>query len=542
MSVIEKPQAQEGPLPPIPPSVEPPPRELSPLRVAILIAVLLAAGLGAWRLIADETTATAKSDANPVYAPYVDVTQTPTYPFQLPSANPVSSVYLGFIVSDRTDPCRPSWGDYYTLPQAEQALDLDARTTQLRNQGGSAMVSFGGRDNSELAVGCRSAARLVAAYTAPIERYGAAAIDLDLEGETLADSSANARRATAIATVQRRMAARHKPLRVWLTLPVSSQGLTAEGLAAVRSMLSAHVALAGVNAMAMDFGPGEGAEDDMVGTVERALDATHEQVQSLWRAAGLKSGAAAAWGSLGVTVMLGVSDIPGQRFTTADAHKIAAFASRRGIPRVSAWSLNRDSECGGAFPRVGVVSSTCSGVRQSPLEFTRIFSHLSGTKTARRRGPATSAATRSSAAPRTDDPAKSPYPIWRPTAPYVTGFKVVWQGRIYQANWWNQATPPGVAPGSPNDPWQQIGPVPPGSHAPKPVLLASGGYTAWSSSAVYHQGQRVSFNGLPYEARWYTHGEQPIAELPDEPGSPWKPLFTYPGEPRGAAGEGGPSR
>ena len=83
-----------------------------------------------------------------------------------------------------------------------------------------------------------------------------------------------------------------------------------------------------------------------------------------------------------------------------------------------------------------------------------------------------------------------------------------------------------------------IGPVPAGSHAPKLVLLTSSAPPAWSASAVYHQGEKVSFAGLPYEARWYTHGEQPREELPSSPSAPWEPLFKYPGEPSDSGSEG----
>jgi chitinase len=522
---------RKKPRDPIPPSVEPPPRELSPLRVLILILALAALVFGGWKLFDRETPATAaKSDAIPVYAPYVDVTLTPTYPFQLPSANPVSSVYLAFIVSDSSEPCTPSWGDYYTLDQAGKGLDLDARTAQLRDQGGSLMISFGGRDNGELAVGCTSPAELRDAYLAPVVRYHAAAIDLDLEGATLSDRAANARRAKAIAAVQKQLAGDDKPLAVWVTLPVSAAGLTAEGEAAVRSLLNAGVKLAGVNAMAMDFGTDEAAED-MLGTVEASLTATHAQVQSLWRAAGLESGAAAAWGHVGATVMIGVNDITDERFTTRDARALAAFIDKVGIPRVSVWSLNRDSQCGGAFARTGILSNTCSGVVQKPLQFTQTFSELRGTKTARRE----------TAAPRVpaeatkvkhDDPAKSPYPIWRASAAYEAGYKIVWQGQIYQASWWNQGTPPGsAAANSPNGPWQPIGPVPAGSQAPELMMRVEGSFPHWSPTAVYHQGDRVDFDDLPYQARWYTKGEQPISSLPADPSAPWEPLFNYPGEP-----------
>jgi chitinase len=506
----------------------PPKPELSRVRVGLLALVLAGLCVGAWQLATRSTPAAeAKSNAVPVYAPYVDVTQTPMYPFQLPSANPVSSVYLAFVVSSRTQPCAPSWGDYYSLDQAEQTLDLDARAAQLRKEGGSVMISYGGRDNTELAVGCTNAAKLVAAYRAPLERYHASTIDLDLEGATLGDAAANARRAAAIATLQKQFAARHTALRVWLTLPVSRSGLTADGIAAVRSMLAAHVTLAGVNAMAMDYGLDEHASGAMLRLVEASLTATQAQVLSLWRSAGLAGSQAAAWGHVGATVMLGVNESPDEQFTTDDAQSLAHFVSSHGIPRVSAWSLNRDAACGGAFAQTGIVSNTCSGVLQKPLQFTKIFGNLRGTRIA---NAETAAAPTQAATGPVDDPATSPYPIWRSTAAYGTGYKVVWQHEIYQASWWTQGTAPDAGASS-SGPWQPIGPVPAGSHAPRLELLVHGAFPQWSPTAVYRQGDRVTYEGLPYQARWYTEGDQPLANLPADPGAPWQPLFKAPGEP-----------
>ena len=225
------PRGGTGPAP-----LEPLPPEISLVRVALLLIVLAGLAFGVWRLISDGTSAAeARSDAVPVYEPYVDVTQTPIYPFQLPSANPVAGVYLAFIVSDPSRPCTPSWGAYYTLEQAEQSLDLDARTAQLRNQGGSVMVSYGGRDNSELASGCTDPSKLLQAYMAPIDRYHATADRPRPRGRRPSPTrrlTRDARRQSWRS--QRQMAARHAPLAVWMTLPVSHAGLTTEGIAAVR--------------------------------------------------------------------------------------------------------------------------------------------------------------------------------------------------------------------------------------------------------------------------------------------------------------------
>ena len=73
--------------------------------------------------------------------------------------------------------------------------------------------------------------------------------------------------------------------------------------------------------------------------------------------------------------------------------------------------------------------------------------------------------------------------------------------------------------------------MPPGSKAPTLVKTDTGSHPEWSPSTVYHEGDKVTFKDLPYRARWYTQGEQPLAELPANPSAPWEPLFKYPGEP-----------
>jgi chitinase len=168
-------------------------------------------------------------------------------------------------------------------------------------------------------------------------------------------------------------------------------------------------------------------------------------------------------------------------------------------------------------------------VRQSTLELTHIFSHLRGTTIAR--NPAITGQPVPVQTSSGNDQATSPYPIWQSAAAYVTGYKVVWNGQIYQAGYWTQGTPPDSATSSAANPWQLIGPVPAGSHAPKAILLNKQAHPAWSPTTVYRQGDIVEFGGLPFEARYYTRGSQPLKTLPANPNSPWEPLFTYPGEP-----------
>jgi chitinase len=49
-------------------------------------------------------------------------------------------------------------------------------------------------------------------------------------------------------------------------------------------------------------------------------------------------------------------------------------------------------------------------------------------------------------------------------------------------------------------------------------------YAAWNSATAYTGGQRVTHNGINYEARWWTQGNDPAAN--SGPDGPWKSLGT----------------
>jgi chitinase len=506
----------------------PPPPRLSLLRVLLALVVLAGvAGSAAYAISRQPTRAAAISP--PRFAPYVDVTLTPTYAFQSPAANPVQRVVLGFVVAAPGQPCAPSWGGYYTPAAAESALDLDQRVRQVEAQGGLPAISFGGEANTELAVGCTSASMLAAAYQDVLARYHATDADFDIEGAALGDAAANARRAVAIATVQRRMAASGSPLRVWLTLPVTPRGLTSESVAAVRAVLAAHVAIDGVNVLAMDFTPTASVRHHMLAAVESAASRTHSQLEALFAQVRLPSASTSVWAHLGVTVMIGRNDTAGEVFSLADARGLAAFVTAHGIAQVSMWSLNRDAECGSVFAQVGTLSNTCSGVTQGPLAFSNVFRNLRGTVTARSEPAAPVLAPTSTAA---DNPASSPYPVWRSDAAYPGGYKVVWHHAVYEALWFSTGVAPDTpAQGPASSPWLLLGPVLAGEHPPSPALLDRSGHPAWSPSAVYRAGARVLYQGLPFQAKWYSQGAVPDTGLPASQQSPWLPLFTFPGEP-----------
>jgi len=493
---------------------------LSFLRILAAIAVVGGLSVAAFALVRGVVTGVARAEGpGPWYAPYVDATLTPTYPFESKTSNPSNDVVLGFVVAGRDGNCVPTWGTYYDLDGAGRVLDLDRRIDRLRNRGGDVMISFGGAANDELALHCTET-RLRSAYESVVRRYRATTLDFDIEGAAFADADANARRAAAVKALQRSAAARHRRLAVWLTLPVSPTGLSSEGVATIDAMLRARVSLAGVNLLTMDFGSSRAAGVDIVAATDQALLAASRQLDGAYRRAGLLLGPGALWHRLGMTPMIGQNDTPTDRVTVADAQRLLTLARKRHLGRVSIWSLNRDTQCGAQLDS-GIVSNLCSGVRQAPLAFTSVFSRLPGRATT----------VHEEAAPvplRTqppDDPAHSPYPIWSDTKVYTAGAKVTWHHNVYQAKWWSRANVPDAPVVHEWDtPWRFLGPVLPGDHPVVAPKLRPGTYPRWRRTTVYVKGDQVEWRGVGYEAKWWNHGEPPDTAGTDEYNSPWEAL------------------
>jgi chitinase len=206
-----------------------------------------------------------------------------------------------------------------------------------------------------------------------ITKYGLNILDFDIEGAGLADHSAAKRRAAAIARLQ---AARppDTPMKVWLTLPVSTDGLTPDGEASVSIMLEAGVELAGVNIMIMNFGPVAPGQTMLAAGIS-AAEATHRTLAALFEKAGQPLDAAALWNRIGLTPMIGTNDVKGQVFTLADARGLNSFALGRGVGRISMWSLNRDTGCNSPSreQRADGAANNCSGVPQEPGMFANVL-------------------------------------------------------------------------------------------------------------------------------------------------------------------------
>ena len=335
---------------------------------ALAVAVILACVIAFWSWRSALVT-----DSKPTwFAGYVDVTVSPEHDFENGSTSGTTDVVLAFLVASAQDSCVASWGALYSVEEAESALGLDARISQLRSHGGSVSISLGGAREGELATSCRDEAQLRKAYTDVVERYDPAVVDFDLEGADLLDQVGGERRAKAVAALQEDRRAAGKKLSVWLTLPASPRGLTDAGIAAVEQMLDAGVQLAGVNIMTMNYGASRESSQGMLEAAIAAAGATHDQLSIVYQRTGTNLSSEQIWKKLGLTPMIGRNDQPGEVFSLDDARELKDYAVEFGIQRLSMWSLNRDTSCPEG-EHAETASFICSGVDQGTARFAELF-------------------------------------------------------------------------------------------------------------------------------------------------------------------------
>jgi cellulose synthase/poly-beta-1,6-N-acetylglucosamine synthase-like glycosyltransferase len=536
-------EPEHAPLKPVQPAAAPvldkaPRRRLSLFRLFVALVVLGGAGYGGYIAAQNRLAATVITKQT-WFAPYVDATLTPTFQFQNPSSDAARQTVLGFVVSSPGAGCTPSWGAAYTLSKANSMLAMSSRIAQVEQDGAEPIVSFGGQAHTSLDVGCTSVPALTAAYQSVISGYHLTAIDLDIEGAALNDFGAEERRATAISELE----AENHHLSVWLTLPVEPDGLQDNALSVIVSMMQNRVSIAGINLMTMDFSQAPAAGSTMLQPVENALNAVHKQLTSLYPRYGIKLKSQQIWQRLAATVMIGQNDMQGEVFTTADAQGLVNFANRTHLGRISMWSLNRDSQCGVPFAENGVLSNTCSGTAETGGQFSQIFGQVQGsasTSAADSAVSSSSAGSSGSAGSAGDvqpvaantNPADAPYPQWSGIVDYPIGYKIVDDGEIYQAKWYNTGDDPQAQVQYDwQTPWELLGPVLPGDHAPHIALPAGSTYNAWELGTDYQAGSKVLYDGLPYQAKWTNQGTAPQPDAGNQASSPWQPLYKIPGEP-----------
>jgi hypothetical protein len=304
----------------------------------------------------------ARAAAGYSFAPYLDLTDYPTPDLAaIRRASGVDQTTLAFVTARGTTACSPSWGGYPADPASGPSAFERGAIAAFRRGGGQVVISLGGQAGAELASTCKTVMALTRAYRSVIAAYHPSRLDFDIEGAAVADASSIDRRSQALAALQKAARARHRTLRISLTLPVLPTGLDPDGLRVVRSAVAHHVTLTYVNVMTMDYG--DAAAPHPNGQMARYAIRAAGDVRRQLHAVQPRLCTAA---HLGLTPMIGINDVSTETFTLTDAQTLAAYARTNHVGLLSMWQLGRDRQC--AQP----TSSTqiaCSSVNQAPYAF-----------------------------------------------------------------------------------------------------------------------------------------------------------------------------
>jgi hypothetical protein len=371
---------------------------------------------------------------------------------------------------------------------------------------------------TEIADSCTNVDSIAAAYEKIITTYDVSRLDMDVEDNSLTNTAGIDRRNQAIKKVEDWAAANGRPVQFSYTLPTTTTGLADSGLAVLRSAKNAGARIDVVNIMTFDYY--DGATHHMATDTETAASGLHDQLAALYP--NLSDGQ--LWNTIGVTEMPGVDDYgPAETFTTADATSVYDWAAAKGINTLSFWALQRDN---GGCPG-GSASDTCSGISQSTWQFSHTFEPFSGggsttpppandfsvalspasgsaaaggsatatVKTAVTAGSAQSVALSVAGAPAGVTATLSPTSVTAGGSATLT----------------LKASSSAVGGSYPLTVTASAGGT---THTATYTLTVTGGATActaqpWSSSAVYVGGDKVSYNGHTWLAKWWTQGEVP---------------------------------
>ena len=97
-------------------------------------------------------------------------------------------------------------------------------------------------------------------------------------------------------------------------------------------------------------------------------------------------------------------------------------------------------------------------------------------------------------------------PAWSATKVYNTGDRVTYQGKVFTASWYSKNN----KPGDPNGPWQEL-------------AMTEEGVAIWTPSRVFESGDIATHDGKRWRARWYTRNQKP-----GDPTGPWEEIAPPP--------------
>lgn len=319
---------------------------------------------------------------NQVNSPYIDMvawTSNPKYSnngaanlSQISIDTGVKFFNLGFIQASgdgiKDGKVNWCWGGYPVLSEGNNNDQYDGIKKSLKNLrglGGDAAISFGGNSGVAFWQQTQDVNVLTSTYLDIIKGYGLTRIDLDIEGAAQ-DKAENIANAKAIKKVQDETG-----INVVITLPVLPSGLTNVQLDVLEAYLSEGVNLKVVNLMTMCYGSGTLLPGENYGTASlRAVDSVKDQLKDYYKKyAGVTLTDGQAYGKIGTTVSIGFESEAHPIFTTAWSNLVVNDAIANKLAMTSFWSMNRDA-----------MIQDNKGVTKQ-YEFTNIFKKFGSTDT-----------------------------------------------------------------------------------------------------------------------------------------------------------------
>jgi chitinase len=351
---------------------------------------------------------------------------------QVMSATGQKAFDMAFILANGGS-CAPSWDGTDPVSSDTQVSGV---INQIRADGGDVIVSAGGYNGTKLGQVCGSAAATAAAYQQVIKAYGLHAFDFDLEEPEIENSTAISYELGAAQILQQE----DPGLFISITMPSTTTGANYFGQQLLNEAKSLGFTPNDYTIMPFDGGF-SGASSQVT-----ALQDFNAQLMSTYRWS-----SAQAYAHEGFSGMNGRTD-SAEYFHQSDFQTVLTFAENSGMSRYTFWSLNRDRQCSPVDP--GYTSSECSGVAQSPWDFTAFTvafaNHTSPSP------PPTPTPTPTPTSP-SPTPTPSPSPTgscaaaWVNNTAYMSGNVVSHGGHNWTANQWNYNEVPGGPAGAWND-------------------------------------------------------------------------------------------
>ncbi|MCX4745450.1 glycosyl hydrolase family 18 protein [Kitasatospora sp. NBC_01287] len=330
---------------------------------AVLTAgATLAASAG---MVIGATTAAQAAAPTPlpahVFAPYFEAYNGDN-PATLASQSGNKYLSMAFIQAATKGSCTAYWNGDTSSPVA--AATFGSQISSIQAGGGDVVPSFGGYaaddGGTEIADSCTDVNQIAAQYENVITTYNVSRIDLDTEDNSLTNTAGIDRRNKAIKLVEDWATANGRNVQFSYTLPTTTSGLAASGLAVLKNAVTNNARIDVVNIMTFDYY--DGATHEMATDAENAASGLYGQLAKLYPT----KTAAQLWGSIGITLMPGIDDYGAAETTTvADAGAVQNWATTKGVNTLSFWALQRDN--GGCLGTAG--SDTCSGISQGTWDF-----------------------------------------------------------------------------------------------------------------------------------------------------------------------------